>query len=68
MAIPTTPNEPKPTPKKHPNPSKPGQGQSVQPNDADTEINPGKTGNKTEVNLDKSKIKTFPDKNKPQRQ
>lgn len=33
-----------------------------------TEVNPGKTGNKTEVDLDKSKTKTYEKSNPPQKQ
>lgn len=54
----TTPTEPTPTPK---------EGQSVQPSKPDTEVNPAKPGNTTEVDLDKSKIKTYPDKTPPER-
>lgn len=42
----------------------PGEGQNAQP--APTEINPAKPGNDTEVDLDKTKINTYP--NPPERQ
>lgn len=48
-------------------PSNPNEGQSVQPSKPDTEINPAKPGNNTEVDLDKSKTKTYPDKTPPER-
>lgn len=53
------------------NPIEPGQnpneGQSVQPNRPDTEVNPANPGNNTEVDLDKSKVQTYPDKTPPER-
>lgn len=50
-----------------PETTNPNEGQSVQPSRPDTEINPAKPGNDTEVDLDKSKTKTFPDKTPPER-
>lgn len=58
MANPTNPEPNQPS--KHP-----GEGQKVQPNRP--EINPAKPGNQTEVDLDKSKTKTYPDKTPPER-
>ena len=55
-----------PTPEQ-PKPSNPNEGQSTLPNRPDTEINPAKPANDTEVDLDKSKVKTFPDKTPPER-
>lgn len=55
MNNPTTPEPNKPL-----NPTSPGEGQQTRPNSP--EINPAKPGNDTEVDLDKSKIKTYPDK------
>lgn len=49
------------------NPVKPGEGQNVQPSTPDTEINPAKPANDTEVDLDKSKTQTYPDKRPPER-
>jgi len=46
------------------NPGQPNEDQNVQPNRPDTEINPAKPANDTEVDLDKSKTKTYP----PERQ
>jgi len=62
----TNPLEQGQTPKQ-PQPTTPNEGQSVQPSKPDTEINPAKPGNNTEVDLDKSKIKTYPDKTLPER-
>ena len=59
----TNPVEPNFPPKQ--NPTNPGEGQNAQP--GTTYINPGKPGNNTEVDLDKSKIKTYPDKTPPER-
>lgn len=42
-----------------------GEGQETQPNKP--EVNPAKQGNETEVDLDKSKTKTYPDKTPPER-
>jgi len=50
-----------------PTPQNPNEGQSVQPSKPDTEINPARPGNNTEVDLDKSKTKTYPDKTPPER-
>jgi hypothetical protein len=50
-----------------PTPGTPNEGQSVQPAKPDTEINPARPGNNTEVDLDKSKTKTYPDKTPPER-
>ncbi len=61
-----TPVQPGQTPQQ-PKPTAPNEGQSVQPNKPDTEINPAKPGNTTEVDLDKSKVKTYPDKTPPER-
>lgn len=55
MNNPTTPEPNKPL-----NPTRPGEGQQTRPNSP--EINPAKPGNDTEVDLDKSKTKTYPDK------
>jgi hypothetical protein len=41
-------------------PVKTGEGQQTQPNRPDTEINPAKPANNTEVDLDTSKTKTYP--------
>lgn len=60
MGNPTTP-EPN-LPPKQPNP---GEGQQTQPNNP--EINPAKPATETEVDLDKSKTKTYPDKTPPER-
>lgn len=49
------------------NPTPPNEGQSVQPSKPDTEINPARPGNNTEVDLDKNKTKTYPDKAPPER-
>ena len=46
------------------NPNK-GEGQEAQPNKP--EINPAEPGNDAEVDLDKSKTKTYPDKTPPER-
>ena len=62
----SAPNEPGHLPEQH-KPTNPNKGQSVQPKSSDTEVNPGKQGNNTEVDLDKSKIKTYPDKTPPER-
>lgn len=59
MENPQNPVEPNQEPQR-PVPNVPDEGQSVQPNRPDTEINPGRPGNDTEVDLDKSKIKTYP--------
>lgn len=59
MENPTTP-EPQ-IPQK--NPATPEK--QVQPNRP--EINPAKPGNETEVDLDKSKTQTYPDKTPPER-
>jgi len=48
-------------------PGKPGEGQSVQPNVPDTEVNPGKVGNGTEVDLDRGKTQTYPKTTPPER-
>jgi hypothetical protein len=61
MSNPTT-SEPNVPPKKKPNLE---EGQEVQP--SEPEINPAKPGNETEVDLDKSKTKTYPDKTPPER-
>ena len=50
-----------------PNPNQPDEGQRLQPV-PDTEINPAAPGTGTEVDLDKSKISTYPDQNPPERQ
>ena len=50
-----------------PKPSSPGDGQSVLPSKPDTEINPAKPANNTEVDLDKSKTKTYPTNTPPER-
>lgn len=52
--VPGTPSTPTPQP-------------NVQPPRPDVEINPGKIGNNTEVDLDKTKIKTYPDENPPEK-
>ena len=52
-------------PKISPQTPNPGEGQQVQPNRP--EINPQKPANDTEVDLDKSKTKTYPDKTPPER-
>lgn len=54
----TEPNRPVP-------PQNPGQDQELSPAQPDTEINPAEPGNVTEVDLDKSKISTFPQSNPP---
>jgi hypothetical protein len=61
VSVPTNNHPPQSTP------VKPDEGQSVQPNNPSKEINPAKPGNNTEVNLDKSKSKTYPDKTPPER-
>lgn len=61
-----TPVQPGQTPQQ-PKPKTPNEGQSVQPSKPDTEINPARPGNNTEVDLDKSKVKTYPDKTPPER-
>lgn len=50
-------------------PTQPNRGpqKNVQPNKPNTEINPAKPANDTEVDLDKSKTKTYPDKRPPER-
>lgn len=53
--VPGTP--PVPPPRKEP---------AVQPQGPDVEINPGKIGNNTEVDLDTTKIKTYPEKSSPE--
>ncbi len=53
------------TPEPNHPPKNPGEGQQVQP--SAPEINPAKPGTETEVDLDKSKTKTFPDKTPPER-
>jgi hypothetical protein len=53
--------DPQQVPEQDPN----KEGQTLQPNRE--EINPSKPGNNTEVDLDKSKIQTYPDKNPPER-
>ena len=58
---PTQPNRPPVNP--NPNPGE--EGREAQPNAP--EINPAKPGNDTEVDLDKSKTKTYPDKTPPER-
>ncbi len=45
-----------------PTPGDPDKTQKVQPSRPDVEVNPGKIGNKTEVDLDTTKTKTYPDK------
>ena len=40
---------------------------TVQPSRPDVEINPGKIGNNTEVDLDTTKIKTYPDETPPEK-
>ena len=64
MENPMTPN-----PNVEPNvpPRKPNQeeGQEAQP--SNPEINPAKPGNDTEVDLDRSKTRTYPDKSPPER-
>jgi hypothetical protein len=42
-------------------PQNPNEDQNASPNKPDTEVNPGKVGNETEVDLDKTKTKTYPD-------
>lgn len=54
------PTEPETTPGQNP-----GEGQNAQPNRP--EINPAEPGNNTEVDLDKTKINTYPDKTPPER-
>jgi hypothetical protein len=49
------------------NPSTPNKEQNTQPNHPEPEVNPAKPGNDTEVDLDKSKTKTYPDKTPPER-
>lgn len=56
----STPNEPNKEPVK--TPGQPGKKQNVGP-----EVNPAKPGNNTEVDLDKNKTKTYPDKTPPER-
>jgi hypothetical protein len=50
------------------NPEKSGEGRHLQSNSPDTEINPGRPATNTEVDLDKSKTRTYPDKKSPERQ
>lgn len=50
------------SPEPHLPQKKPDKGQEMQTAQPDTEVDPGKTGNETEVDLDKSKTKTFPDR------
>jgi hypothetical protein len=47
-------------------PSLPPEDQNAQP--GRPEVNPAKPANDTEVDLDKSKTKTYPDNNPPERQ
>ena len=61
----TEPVQPNREPQK--SPVCPGEEQIVQPSNPDTEINPRNPGNDTEVDLDKSKINTYPDKRPPER-
>jgi hypothetical protein len=58
-SIPSEPNLPSK------NPGDPGQGQQAQP--STPEINPAKPGNDTEVDLDRTKTNTYPDKTPPER-
>lgn len=53
-------------PNSQPNPSKPDEGQTMQPR-PDVEVNPSIPGNDTEVDLDKNKTKTYPDNRPPER-
>lgn len=62
MPNPTTP-QPSVPPKKPVPPSPPDDTQ-VKP--SAPEVNPAKPGNQTEVDLDKSKTKTYPEENEPQ--
>ncbi len=48
-------------------PGGPDEGQTAQPNIPDTEVNPGKVGNGTEVDLDRGKTQTYPKTNPPER-
>ena len=60
-----TPGDPTPsTPPTQPTPGdpNPNKTKTAQPSRPDVEINPGKVGNNTEVDLDTTKIKTYPDK------
>lgn len=57
----TQPNQPTPNPST-PNPGNPDI--NVKP---DTEVDPAKVGNETEVDLDKEKVKTYPKTNPPER-
>ena len=59
-------NHPNTTPTQ-PTPGNPDEGQTFQPVPPDVEINPGKIGNNTEVDLDTTKIKTYPDKAPPEK-
>lgn len=54
------PTEPQTNPEQQP-----GEGQNAQPNRP--EINPADPGNNTEVDLDKTKINTYPDQKPPER-
>lgn len=54
----TQPTQPNPAPQEKP--AKPNEGQNVGPKRGDVEINPAKPANDTEVDLDKSKTKTYP--------
>lgn len=54
-----------PEPNVPPNQPFPGEGQTTKP--SGPEVNPAKPGNDTEVDLDKNKNKTFPDKTPPER-
>lgn len=59
-----SPTQPNTTP---PTPGMPDEGQITSPNIPDTEVNPGKTGNETEVDLDKGKTQTYPKTTPPER-
>ena len=59
-------NHPKNNPTQ-PVPGDPNETKTVQPSRPDVEINPGKVGNNTEVDLDTTKIKTYPDKTPPEK-
>lgn len=54
-------NQPQPnTEPSRTTPAKPNEEQNVSPQSPDTEVNPGKVGNNTEVDLDTDKTKTYP--------
>lgn len=59
MPNPSTENNEINTTNPNANPSSPGEGQNMSSGESGTEVNPGETGNSTEVDLDPGKTNTY---------